>query len=65
MTRKHYEAIAYTLRNVRPWSEEPIALAAWNEIVEALAKTLEVDGGFDLNGNRRFKRDRFLAACNA
>jgi hypothetical protein len=39
------------------------ALEQWLKDVRAVADALEVTTGFTTNGNRRFDRDRFYAAC--
>ncbi len=72
MTRKHFIAIAAALADARPdsrftpgTSDEQISTywQQWAVDVLRITQTLETICGFDLNGNRRFKRDRFLAAC--
>ena len=70
MTRKHFEAIAAELRrqDPRPYDPDKVewssgAYCEWATIVLGIADTLSTLAGYDLNGNRRFKRDRFLAAC--
>lgn len=75
MSRKHFEAIARALRDdaAHLASGEPFdyqAATAWERgaydqwctTVLAVARSLSDMAGFDLNGNRRFKRERFLSA---
>jgi hypothetical protein len=57
VTRKDYELIARTIRELPEAPEVRARVAAEFAIV------LKIEGGYDLNGNRRFKSDRFLAAC--
>ncbi len=68
MTRKDYNAIARALADTKPvtFMESDAYLAAvatWVRDVRAVAKALSDLSGFTPNGNRRFDRDRFLAAC--
>lgn len=59
MTRKHFAAIAATIKaqlDMHEANYEPIGKAAVIETAEALASTLA-----SFNGN--FDRARFLAAC--
>lgn len=75
MSRKHFEAIARALRDdaahlrgagpfdyqsATPWEQG--AYDQWCTTVLAVTRTLSDAAGFDLNGNRRFKRERFLSA---
>jgi hypothetical protein len=61
MTRKDYVLIAATLASHRrvdyPNRTDYLVLC------ERFAEALERSSGFNANGNRRFDRDRFLAAC--
>ena len=50
-----------TYANAPAW--ERGAYDEWATICIGIASTLESLSGNDLNGNRRFKRDRFLTAC--
>lgn len=75
MTRKDYILIARTLRedavhlglddfnyaSATDWHRG--AYDQWSTTTLAIAKALQTEGGFDLNGNRRFKIDRFLDAA--
>ena len=61
MTRKDYNAIAAAIREV---VETQVPSYSTVVMVEKLADCLEVNGGFDVNGNRRFKRERFLQATH-
>jgi hypothetical protein len=73
MSRKDYRLIAAALREERreaadksafdrpPW--EAGTYDEWGTVVIRLARALSADGGYDLNGNRRFKTDVFYAAC--
>jgi hypothetical protein len=72
VTRKHFIAIAAELQRQRPANlPEYGAMSAWEQgaydewstVVLGIASTLSDLAGYDLNGNRRFKRDRFLVAC--
>ena len=63
MTRKDYELIAQVINYQREVCDTQDSLAAVQMVAEAMARALELDGGYDLNGNKRFKSDRFLAAC--
>ena len=75
MTRRHFIAIAAELRKQRPDSAklcpsyldrtpwERGAYDEWATIVIGMAGVLSTLGGLDVNGNRRFDRDRFLTAC--
>jgi hypothetical protein len=76
MTRKHFVALARALREdaAHLATGEPFDYTAaprweqgaydqWNTTVLATARTLSDLSGFDLNGNRRFDRERFLSAC--
>lgn len=68
MRAKDYRLIAKALAD-----EEPIAVirddifharyAVWTSMVLTFADALADDSGYDLNGNRRFDRDRFLASA--
>jgi hypothetical protein len=60
MTRKDYIAIASVLSGLR---EERTNRINWFLTCGAFAEMLNENSGFDLNGNRRFDRDRFLTAC--
>lgn len=75
MSRKHFEAIAMALRDdaahlngsepfeyeaASPWEQG--AYDQWCTTVLAVTRTLSDASGSDLNGNRRFKRERFLSA---
>lgn len=64
-TRKDLERIAFELAAALPLNEAAwgTQIAQWSRDVKAVADALEVTCGFDTNGNRRFKRDRFYAAC--
>lgn len=71
MTRKDYEKIAAILRETRPeqYPGEPLtngttAAAEWIWIVGRFAVMLADDSGYDLNGNRRFDRERFWQAVH-
>jgi hypothetical protein len=77
MSRKDYRLIAAELLRQRPdirgvngvptYASAPAwergAYDEWATIVIGLAGVLSAEGGYDLNGNRRFKRDLFLKAC--
>jgi len=73
MSRKDYIAIAAVLRSERPdaadvdaFERDPWASGTcdlWCTTVLAFARMLADQAGYDLNGNRRFDRSRFLAAC--
>lgn len=70
MTRKDYNAIADAILEVledapdlAPAGEVRTYRAAIEATAERIANTLEITGGFDLNGNRRFKHDRFMKAA--
>lgn len=57
MSRKDFELIARTLREVRPDEKGlPARLELWRETVEAFAKALPAV-------NARFNADRFKRAC--
>ena len=68
MTRKHYTAIAKALADQYPVfdtlhdRELDGRVAQWRSDVLAITATLADLSGYDTNGNRRFDRDRFLAA---
>jgi hypothetical protein len=63
MTRKDYNAIAEALRSVHtePWTDGE---TVWVSCIEKVADALHASSGLDTNGNRRFDRDRFLAAAS-
>ena len=73
MSRKDYRIIAAALGEERPdaadksafdrTSWESGAYDEWSTVVIRLARALSAEGGFDLNGNRRFRLDLFYAAC--
>lgn len=68
MTRKDYILIAAALKSARVSNSigDPNKALYNNGIdnaVAMLARALKDGSGFDLNGNRRFDTDRFLAAC--
>ena len=56
MTRKHFEAIAYAMRNTRP--DRADKFKTWRDAVRGLARTLSIS-------NARFDSRRFVDACNA
>ena len=67
MTRKDYVAIAKALADQEPGRRDSdgaqtSAYDQWSTDVLAIASALADLSGYDLNGNRRFDRDRFLAA---
>lgn len=74
MHRKQLEAIALELKRQKPCSLEVYqetnsnwqrgTFDEWSTIVLGIAKVCENLMGNDANGNRLFKRDKFLAACN-
>lgn len=70
MTQKHYVAVAKIIKEARVIAgdlgsmEEDIAAENMRaKIARELAEYFRVEGGFDVNGNRKFKRDRFMSAC--
>lgn len=61
MTRKHFQAIAEQLADLRPtnpqdWVSIGSALAMWSDCVYRMANVGEA-------ANPRFDRDKFYAAC--
>ena len=74
MHRKQLEAIALELKLQKPcdlqvyenttskWLQG--AFDEWTLIVQGFAKVADNLMGNDVNGNRLFKRDRFLALCD-
>jgi hypothetical protein len=58
MSRKHFTALAYELKNVRPEQCEHSAYAAWWTCVQAVANACAESNG-------RFQSARFFAACGA
>jgi hypothetical protein len=60
VTRKDYVAIARALADQYPLDQRQVP--QWERDVEAIADTLSDLSGYDANGNRRFDRDRFMAA---
>ena len=65
-TRRDLDRIARSLRDSRPeqapgrrWSSR---YAGWIRAVDAVADALHDTTGLNINGNRRFDRDRFMAA---
>lgn len=64
-TRKDYEAVAAGLRRTRPESDNGATYLQWRRDVDAVARVLHDTGGLNVNGNRRFDIDRFVAACEA
>lgn len=59
MTRKDYNALAEAIRvTLRDHVDPTVA-----DVAESIADTLYDAGGLNLNGNRRFDRDRFLKAA--
>ena len=73
MTRKDFRLIAEVLRSERPDAADVDAFERspwetgtydeWCTTVLSMAAMLDADSGYDLNGNRRFDRARFYAAC--
>lgn len=72
MHRKQLEAIALELARQKPCSLEQYETALgwmqgafdeWSTIVLGIAKVCDNLMGNDANGNRLFKRDKFLALC--
>ena len=76
MSRKHYEAIARTLREgaihlaydesfdyqtATPWTQG--AYDQWSTTVLAIARTLHELSPYNINGNKSFDTERFLSAC--
>lgn len=61
MTRKDYQAIAAAVREGLDYAEDEGWVVEYTAV--RIADALEQSGGYDTNGNRRFKRDRFLSAC--
>ena len=62
MTRKDYRLLAAALRDTRDTLPAD-NLGPWRLTVVAIADALSADSGYDLNGNRRFDRERFYAAA--
>ena len=63
MTGKDYQAIATAIHDIVAGGDRTgTEMSAIRMVAGSIADHLEVSGGFDLNGNRRFKRDRFMAA---
>ncbi len=69
MTRKDYITLADALGHAAPdLLPTPDAMAwstQWTIDCNAIAVALGVDSGYDLNGNRRFDRERFLSRIAA
>jgi hypothetical protein len=64
MTRKDYRLIAAALKEAREeMADSPDSLRGIDRATLRLARALEIEGGLDINGNRRFKMDVFLAAA--
>jgi hypothetical protein len=67
VTRKDYVRLAAALQSAQPYSDNSGVLRhkceAWKLTVLAVADALADDSGYDLNGNRRFDRERFLKAA--
>jgi hypothetical protein len=65
VTRKDYILIAAALRDSRMGSDEatPETDTQWTNTVNAIARALRDDSGYDINGNRRFDRSRFMKAA--
>jgi len=64
MTRKDYELIAHEIRtSVDQHAEDDDIMGVIAGLAHRLAGRLSDEGGLDINGNRRFKRDKFLDAC--
>tara|TARA_Y100000310_G_scaffold321159_1_gene378444 strand:- start:557 stop:769 length:213 start_codon:yes stop_codon:yes gene_type:complete len=63
MTKKDYELIAYAMN----WSEPNIfwlnKRLQWRKDCEELSKQLHKTSKYTLNGNKSFKRDKFLTEC--
>lgn len=62
MTRKDFEALARALRDAT-YGMEASERDGWRLTVIAVANACHVRGGFDVNGNRKFDRERFYAAA--
>ena len=56
MTRKHFQALAETLKGSRPWNIDSAARFQWEADVKAVASALR-------QFNPRFNNARFLEAC--
>jgi uncharacterized protein YukE len=72
LTKGHFEAIAATLRAVKPTyrgeggnSPQAAELKQWSETVRAMAELCHESSNFTGNGNRAFDLERFLKACGA
>lgn len=68
VTRKALERMARELRDVRPnpdaqFVADRMAYLSWRECVIALSNALNDHMGLNVNGNRRFNRERFYAAA--
>lgn len=68
LTKRALDRIAAELRDVRPDPNlEPTNVngalySGWLLAVEAVADAAFLEMGLDINGNRRFKTDRFMRA---
>lgn len=62
-TRKDLARIADAFAQTKPESWNGYGTDQWHADIAAVADALEVTTGFNTNGNRKFDRDRFYAAC--
>ena len=56
MTKKHFEAIASIMHEVKPNTCGMVTTVGWFEIVEKLADYFQEE-------NQRFNRSRFVSKC--
>jgi hypothetical protein len=66
MSKKDYQLIATSIKvsfELMKATGNEAAAYGIDHAAHALARTLEFEGGYNANGNRKFKIDVFLKAC--
>jgi hypothetical protein len=64
-SRRERQALAAAIKCAKPDTTEVERTEQWHRQVALICAMLRQEMGYDKNGNRRFKKDRFLIACDS